>query len=417
VGIELKLSIGASPNGEGVWENLTQEQQIVRGAAPGVSVKVPARFLCIPSDATMHQQIDHFLDLVHQIKRLHNVARRKLFLGVKCAFSNDEFFVALANKLRIIKRFDTNSDATIDYIHIDGAEGGTVAGHPSMTDKVGLPGFHSIRRVRQIFDAAEVDTKLALSGRLITPADVCIALALGADWVLTARGAMLATGCIQARVCSSGECPTGITTNDPWRLRGVIPEQKSVRLFRYFLALREGVAMIARSAGLKFRPNQRTFTDKHLVLVQPLPLNDFLARPPEQAKKGTPMQAVGILVPVREDEKRLIVTINRKETPHVPDLPVGLPGPDEDLKTAALRELREETGCVATIIDTPPFEDIDQVDGTHVTIFLGHFISQDETEANRTEGVPTRSTYDALARFGKYHEFNKKCLAFFREKL
>ena len=37
------------------------------------------------------------------------------------------------------------------------------------------------------------------------------------------REAMLAVGCIQAQKCHTGECPTGVATQNPWLARGLDP--------------------------------------------------------------------------------------------------------------------------------------------------------------------------------------------------
>ena len=49
------------------------------------------------------------------------------------------------------------------------------------------------------------------------------ALAEGAVAVNSARGAMFALGCIQALQCDKNTCPTGITTHDKRRVRGLDP--------------------------------------------------------------------------------------------------------------------------------------------------------------------------------------------------
>ena len=75
---------------------------------------------------------------------------------------------------------------------------------------------------------------LAVSGRIFTPAHATLAFAHGADWVMTARGAMLSLGCIQALKCHTGYCPTGITTHNKWRARGLVVPEKATRIHEYF---------------------------------------------------------------------------------------------------------------------------------------------------------------------------------------
>ncbi len=54
--------------------------------------------------------------------------------------------------------------------------------------------------------------RLWTSGKVTTSFDVIKRIAIGADAVYSARGMLLALGCIQALRCHSNHCPTGITT-------------------------------------------------------------------------------------------------------------------------------------------------------------------------------------------------------------
>ena len=75
--------------------------------------------------------------------------------------------------------------------------------------------------------------RLVASGKLVNPGDVAWALAAGADFVTSARGFMFALGCIQALKCNKNTCPTGITTHDPRFQKGLVVEDKYVRVARY----------------------------------------------------------------------------------------------------------------------------------------------------------------------------------------
>ena len=46
-------------------------------------------------------------------------------------------------------------------------------------------------------------------------------MAIGADWCNSARGFMFALGCLQAQTCHTDNCPTGVTTQDPRRMRAL----------------------------------------------------------------------------------------------------------------------------------------------------------------------------------------------------
>jgi Conserved region in glutamate synthase len=57
-------------------------------------------------------------------------------------------------------------------------------------------------------------------------------------------------GCLQAQTCHTGHCPTGVTTQDPKRMRALVVPDKSERVFQFhkntLIALKELLA----AAGL-----------------------------------------------------------------------------------------------------------------------------------------------------------------------
>jgi glutamate synthase domain-containing protein 2 len=61
---------------------------------------------------------------------------------------------------------------------------------------------------------------------------------------------MFALGCIQALQCNKNTCPTGVTTHDPKLQKGLVPEDKAERVYRYASTLRKEVATIAHSCGV-----------------------------------------------------------------------------------------------------------------------------------------------------------------------
>ena len=60
-----------------------------------------------------------------------------------------------------------------------------------------------------------------------------LAFALGAQAIYSARGFMLALGCIQALQCGNNTCPIGITTHDRSLQNGLDIDAKSVRIHNY----------------------------------------------------------------------------------------------------------------------------------------------------------------------------------------
>ena len=122
-----------------------------------------------------------------------------------------------------------------DWITIDGGEGGTGAAPSAFLDRVGLPLYPALHGLNGILQEEEVRerTRIFASGKLIDAGRQCIAFALGADACYTARGFMLALGCIQARECGNNTCPVGITTQNPGLQAGLVPAVKAVRVRNY----------------------------------------------------------------------------------------------------------------------------------------------------------------------------------------
>ncbi|MNY24897.1 Glutamate synthase [NADPH] large chain [compost metagenome] len=75
--------------------------------------------------------------------------------------------------------------------------------------------------------------KIIASGKIITGFDIMKALALGADACYSARGMMMALGCIQALKCDSGKCPVGIATQDKSLFKGIDVTDKKHRVANF----------------------------------------------------------------------------------------------------------------------------------------------------------------------------------------
>lgn len=234
IGIELKLSQGAKPGLGGVLPaaKVTPEIAAIRG--------VPVGRDCIsPAGHTAFHDADSLLDFVEQL-----AADTGLPIGIKSAVGDTTFFAELADHMQTRTR-------GVDWITIDGGEGGTGAAPLAFADYVSLPFMIGFARVYSIFARAQLtdDVVFLGAGRLGLPQRALQAMALGCDGVNVGREAMLAIGCIQAQRCHTGRCPTGVTTNNPWRMRGLDPADKSVRCATYITQLRKEIVQLARACG------------------------------------------------------------------------------------------------------------------------------------------------------------------------
>lgn len=233
--IEVKLSQGAKPGLGGVLPaaKVTAEIAAIRG--------VPAGKSCIsPPAHSAFRDVDSMLDFV---ERLADVSG--LPVGIKSAVGEQRFWKELAERMAATGR-------GVDFITIDGGEGGTGAGPPVFSDHVSLPfklGF--VRAYRELFERG-LHEKIVFvgSGKLGFPEQASLAFALGCDMVNVAREAMLAIGCIQAQRCHTGHCPTGVATQNRWLVHGLDVPLKSGRAANYLIALRRELGALSRACGV-----------------------------------------------------------------------------------------------------------------------------------------------------------------------
>ena len=232
--IEVKISQGAKPGIGGVLPaaKVTPEISAMRGIPIGVD--------CIsPPTHSAFDDVDSMLDFVELL-----AAETGLPVGIKSAVGRDDFFHDLA-------KATANGDRSVDFITIDGGEGGTGAGPLAFTDHVALPFKLGFARVLRAFaEAGTADQVVFMgAGKLGIPQAALFAFAMGCDVVNVGREAMLAIGCIQAQRCHTGRCPTGVTTHSRWLTRGLDPELKSARVAAYLVQLRRELLDLSRACG------------------------------------------------------------------------------------------------------------------------------------------------------------------------
>ena len=132
------------------------------------------------------------------------------------------YVLAIRGKLSAIVKAMVDSGVVIDFITVDGSEGGTGAAPVEFTDHIGSPLRDALFLLIIVFAGAGLRdrVKIAASAKIVSAYDIVRHCALGADWCNMARPFMFAVGCIQARDCASSRCPSGVATMDPKRLPG-----------------------------------------------------------------------------------------------------------------------------------------------------------------------------------------------------
>ena len=88
-------------------------------------------------------------------------------------------------------------------------------------------------------------------------------MALGADWVNTARGFMFSLGCIQSLNCHRNTCPTGIATTNAGRQRGLVVMDKAERVYHYH---KNTVAALMEVVGAAGCEHPSELTPRHIML-------------------------------------------------------------------------------------------------------------------------------------------------------
>lgn len=261
-GVEIKSQQGAKPNDGGTVKatKLTTELRALRGFKGEGDYVSPERLPFIRGGVSLGEQVDDLCDVFRNIQGLLTVKRRGLIVGFKMTYCGPDFLRLLSGHLR--------DGIGPDYIIVDGAEGGTGAADPTMTDHVGVHTYQGVVRTHQVLVEEGVRDKVRLvaSGRILDGADVAKVLSLGADYCNGIRGFMFSTGCIQALTCHNNQCPSGITTHHSWRLRGFDPTLKAVRFANYGMTVRSKLVKLARVAGVDFGLGQK-FELRHLDVV------------------------------------------------------------------------------------------------------------------------------------------------------
>ena len=74
-------------------------------------------------------------------------------------------------------------------------------------------------------------------------------LSLGADVCNSARGMMLALGCVQSLSCHTNTCPTGVATQDPSLYKGLDIKDKSARVAMFHHKTVKAMVDILSSTG------------------------------------------------------------------------------------------------------------------------------------------------------------------------
>ncbi len=234
--IEVKLSQGAKPGHGGMLPKgkVTAEIASTR--------EVPMGQDCISPPT--HSAFSTPIELMEFIAQLRELSGGKP-VGFKICIGHPWEFVAIVKAMLKTKILP-------DFIVVDGKEGGTGDAPVEFSDHIGLPLRQGLLLVHNILVGTNLrdKVKIGASGKIISGFDIVRALAMGADWVNSARGFMFAIGCIQSQACNTNKCPTGVATQDTLRQSALIVPDKAERVYHFHKNTLKAFAEMLAATGL-----------------------------------------------------------------------------------------------------------------------------------------------------------------------
>ncbi|RZK81262.1 MAG: FMN-binding glutamate synthase family protein [Pedobacter sp.] len=235
--IEIKLSQGAKPGHGGILpaKKVTPEISRIRLVKEGFDVISPPA----------HAEFKTPKEMIAFVKRLRDLSGGKP-VGIKlCIGRRSEFFS--------ICKAMVETGTYVDFITVDGGEGGTGASPQEFSNAVGMPLREAVAFVADVLVGFDLKKhiKIVASGKIASGFDLVKNIALGADICYSARGMMFALGCIQALECNSNTCPTGVATQDQSLMKGLVVEDKTVRVFNFHRLTIASAIELLGAAGLR----------------------------------------------------------------------------------------------------------------------------------------------------------------------
>ncbi len=217
--VEIKLSQGAKPGHGGVLPGAKVTPEI----AEARGVEVGEECISPPGHATFSTPVE----LVEWAAKLRDLSGGKPVGAKLCVGKPHEIFAVMKAMLE--------TGIRLDFIVVDGAEGGTGAAPVEFSNRVGMPLREGLILMRNALVGSGLrdEIKLAGAGKVHSGAGIAMNMGLGADWCNAGRAFMFALGCVQSMQCHTDRCPTGVATQDAARQRGLVVEDKWERVARF----------------------------------------------------------------------------------------------------------------------------------------------------------------------------------------
>jgi len=229
--LEIKLAQGAKPGEGGQLPGKKVSPYIaeLRNCKPGVTLISPPP----------HHDIYSIEDLAQLIFDLHQIN------------PNAKVSVKLVASIGIGTIAAGVAKGNADIIQVSGHDGGTGASPLSSIKHAGIPWELGLTEVHQTLVENSLRNRVILrvDGGLRTGKDIILAALMGAEEFGFGTVAMIATGCVMARICHTNNCPVGVATQRQ-DLRNRYPGIPS-DLVNFFIFLAEEVREILADLGYR----------------------------------------------------------------------------------------------------------------------------------------------------------------------
>jgi glutamate synthase (NADPH/NADH) large chain len=247
-GLELYISQGAKPGlgGQLMASKLTEEIAAMRGIPAGMDLRSPSR----------HPDILGGDDLIMKVNEFKEAVGGRLPVSLKLGGGRTRDDVKIAFK------------DGLDFIELDGLQGGTGATGDEVAEYVGIPTLCAL--MEAVDGLAEIDAggqlPIVLMGGIQNGVDAAKAIALGASAVGLGTAMLVAGGCTGCMDCSSGNCPIGMATQNETFRRRLEIRKVALKMHAYLESFRWQLSAVAAALG---HTDIRQLSREDLVALTP----------------------------------------------------------------------------------------------------------------------------------------------------
>jgi glutamate synthase domain-containing protein 2 len=246
--VEIKIGQGAKPGmgGHLLGSKVTAEVAAVRGVPIGSDALSPCRYYDVNGLKDMKRMVAFIRDVTeYKVPILFKLGPSRPYADIQACV-----------------------EAGADMISIDGLVGGTGASPSVVTQGVGIPTIALIPPADKALKDMGVHhkVKLFVLGGIRNGLDAYKAIAMGADGVGFGAAAEIAMGCRACMACHIGQCPYGITSQDPKLRARLNPIEAGQRLANFVKATAEELKILTMLSG---HDDIRTLSEEDLRAMEP----------------------------------------------------------------------------------------------------------------------------------------------------